>query len=126
MQLENQKYRTKFLMGGLPETTNSLRRAGHWAVLHKHAQTWKKNVSMCVFSNKPKKPLEKAQLILTRKSSVAPDPDGLVSSFKHIIDGLVACGVLADDKYSNIGMPTYLWEKAPKGEGSVEVEVIEV
>ena len=72
------------------------------------------------------KPLSRAKLTLTRYSSVCPDPDGLVSSFKSVLDGLVECGVLENDRFTNIGMPTYAWEKAPKNEGKAKVIVEEI
>lgn len=69
-------------------------------------------------------PLKKAQLILTRVSAVSPDSDGLVSSFKWVIDGLVRAGVLVNDGYGNIGMPEYRWEKGSRGQGKIRVVVI--
>lgn len=71
-------------------------------------------------------PLERARLTLTRYSSVAPDFDGLVSSFKHIIDGLIDAGVIVGDSMKVIGAPTYLWEKTSPAKGRVKVIVEEV
>lgn len=80
-------------------------------------------VSKIIGAKKPATPLERARLVLTRFSSVAPDPDGLVSGFKHVIDGLVQCGVLSNDRYDNIGMPDYRWQKVPPKAGRIRVEV---
>lgn len=82
-------------------------------------------IGMC-YAIKPKWPLKKAKLTLIRYSSVCPDSDGLVSGFKHIIDGLVIGRVLVNDKFENIGMPTYLWEKAAPRGGRIRVIVEEV
>ncbi len=68
-------------------------------------------------------PLKKAHLTLTRHSSIRPDSDGLVSSFKHVIDGLVDTKIIVDDDYKTIGMPTYLWEKAPAKKGYITIKV---
>lgn len=53
------------------------------------------------------------------------DHDNLVSGFKPIIDGLVRCGVLADDKWENIGFPVYHWEKSSPKDGKIIVLVEE-
>ncbi len=73
----------------------------------------------------PEKPLKKARLVLTRYSSNSPDFDGLVSSFKHVIDGLVDAGVIQNDKFENIGAPEYVWEKCGRRAGKITVEVFE-
>lgn len=71
----------------------------------------------------PDQPLEKAKLTLTRHSSRQPDFDGMVHSFKRIIDALVKCGILIDDNPDVIGSPTYKWAKAARGDGHIQVEV---
>ena len=89
------------------------------------ARKWKKMVSLVVVGKKPSQPLKKAKLTLTRYSSVCPDSDGLVSGFKRIVDGLVEAGILENDKFVNIGMPDYRWEKALPKNGRVTVTVEE-
>lgn len=79
-----------------------------------------------VLHGQPAAPLEKAKLTLERHSSVEPDFDGLVSSFKFIIDGLVDCGVLIGDKTSVIGRPDYQWVKASPKKGKIVVIVEEL
>lgn len=119
------KYRVEFTLNGLPATTNSMGRA-HWAVKAKEANNWKTQVCWKIKEHGgPLKPLEVARLTLTRFSSNEPDPDGLVSSFKHVIDGLVEACVLKNDKISNIGMPDYRWVKCRRGQGSIQVIVEE-
>lgn len=78
----------------------------------------------------------RATLRLTRHSSIEPDYDGLVYSFKALIDALqppkggkkprIGASVIVDDKPSVIGVPDYKWEKAPRGQGHVTIEVWEV
>lgn len=56
-----------------------------------------------------------------------PDSD----EFDHIDhclgndDGLRHGGVIEDDKFSNIGIPIYKWEKAAKNKGKIKVLVEE-
>lgn len=117
-------YRLEFELLGLPRMTNaSGRKSTHWRVLKKESDAWKLRVHQVVKSSRPFVPLKRAKLILTRCSSVCPDSDGLVSGFKHVIDGLVIAGVLENDRYENIGFPTYLWRKVKPGEGKIIVVV---
>lgn len=114
----------KLTLPGLPKMSNQLLR-GHWRVKHAHALRWKLAVSLACHGFKPRQPLISAALTCTRVSSSEPDFDGLVSGFKHLIDGLVECGVLATDKPSCIGQPKFEWRKcAPRG-GHVLIEVTE-
>lgn len=116
----------KFEIMGLPKMSNEGLRGTHWSVKAKEAKNWKNAVMFEVINKiniRAFKPLEKARLVLTRYSSTSPDADGLVSGFKHVIDGLVKAGVLANDKFTNIGMPDYRWEKCKKGQGKIRVEV---
>jgi hypothetical protein len=84
---------------------------------------WKEQVMYVVAGKKPPEPLKQAKLTLTRFSTTRPDPDGLTSSFKHIIDGLVLSGILEDDDHDHIGFPTYLWEKVPPKQGKIKIIV---
>lgn len=116
-------YKLEFTIDELPATTNSMGRA-HWAIKAKQARVWKVRVGWaCKKHGLPKAPLKTAHLTLIRYSSICPDADGLVSSFKHVIDGLVDIGVLENDKMANIGMPDYQWEKAPQKKGYIRVIV---
>lgn len=115
-------YTLEFKLPGLPKMTNKLR--VHWRVKQKHATLWKSIALTEVARNqRPARPLKRAMVTCTRHSSVEPDFDGLVSSFKHIIDALVLAEVIENDKPSVIGQPTYLWRKAPPGKGFVTVKV---
>lgn len=106
--------------------TNANGRA-HFIVKAKEAAKWKNLVVLSVgVSRRPPEPLKKAKLVLTRFSSVAPDFDGLVSGFKHIIDGLVLAKVIRDDKVITVGQPKYNWEQVGPGQGKIRVEVVEV
>lgn len=113
----------EFEIIGLPKMTNGFRRQ-HWTHRYKEAKKWKalvyEQVSLCKST-----PIAEPRLTLTRFSTREPDFDGLVSSFKHVIDGLVEAGAILDDKVSIIGQPTYLWEKAKPKQGKIKVRVEE-
>ena len=119
-------YYLEFKLDGLPKTTNAKRGFGHWAQYYRESVKWKKSLIPYFTSMKPSKPLKKARLTLTRYSSSQPDYDGLVSSFKHVIDALVDAGILENDKPQNIGRSTYTWEKAEKNKGYIRVLVEEI
>jgi Holliday junction resolvase RusA-like endonuclease len=122
----DEKFVLCFEINGLPKMTNTLRK--HWAVILKERKRWKGLVQNAVRLELGNtainfKPLERAQVTITRFSSTAPDYDGLVSAGKAILDGLVEAGVLVDDNVSVIGAPKYLWEKAAPKMGKVKVKV---
>ncbi len=68
-------------------------------------------------------PLKKAKLTLTRFSSIKPDFDNRVISFKPIIDGLVLAGVIEDDNEDVIGIPEYPHEKTSPRKGQIRIHV---
>lgn len=118
-------YTLEFELKGLTKMANQLYRGSFW-IKASHAKTWKRAVWAQVWHLRPPTPLEQAELMLTRLSSTEPDFDGLVSSFKNVIDGLVEHGVLANDKAKNIGQPEYKWEYAPRNKGKMKIKVTEV
>ncbi len=114
-------YRLEFKLMGLPKTTNA--NIGSWRARHGRAKKWKDAVVLATKGKAPANPLSRARLTLTRHSSVEPDFDGLVSSFKHVIDGLTEAGIIRDDKMSVIGQPTYFWQVTGRGSGFITVVV---
>jgi Holliday junction resolvase RusA-like endonuclease len=98
---------------------------GDWRKRAAEVRRWKAIVALHFAKQRPEKPLTKANLTFVRCSSRRPDEDGLVSGFKAVQDGLVECGILADDSFEVIGRPTYGWKKAPKNGGSIYVLVEE-
>lgn len=119
------KYSVEFEIAGLPKN-NANGSHGHWSQVQKEAKKWHTLVDYYVGLKKPETPLKKAKLTLIRRVSKCPDPDGLVISFKYVVDGLVRCGVLEDDNMGVIGMPDYRWEKAKPKHGSIFVKVEEI
>lgn len=121
-----QPYRLEFELYGLPKIISNASRNG-WRGLWAEKKKWKRavfeRVSFYAFTRDP---LTSAKLTLTRHSSKEPDFDGLVSSFKAVIDGLKEAGIIADDKMSIIGQPQYRWQKAKMKQGKISVAVEEI
>lgn len=116
-------YVLHFKINGLPKTTNAARSKG-WRNRYKEDNLWKKEVMVGVCQGKkPKKPLELARITLVRHSSNEPDYEGLVSTFKPILDALIITKVIVDDKVKNIGRPDYIWQYAPPKTGFIEITV---
>jgi hypothetical protein len=116
-------YRLEFHLPGLPPTPNHRQ---HWYVKAKSNREWRGAACLAAKAQKPARPLERAKVTYIRRSSRPLDADNLTASFKPVQDGLVDAGVLANDKWENIGFPTYLWEKAPMKQGGITVIVEEV
>lgn len=115
--------RIEFELDGLPKTTNAFKRS-HWTHSFKERKRWKTFVFYKLGEFRWEK-FSKPRLTLTRFSTTEPDFDGLVSSFKAVIDGLKVAGVIEDDKQSIIGQPLYKWEYAPPRKGKIRVVVEE-
>lgn len=117
-----QPYTLTLVLDGLPKVIANARM--HWRVKHNEMQAWKSKVFYAIQPNaRPKKPLAKAKITLTRHSSTCPDYDNLASSWKGAIDGLVMAGIIIDDNMNVIGMPDFRWEKAKPKEGHVTIKV---
>ena len=116
-------YHLKLDLPGLPRINTSDNR--HWRVRQREKKDWYFLVWIESHRFVPESPLVRAQVRITRHSSSEPDYENLTQGGKHILDGLVRAGVLADDKPSVIGQPEYRWEKAPPRKGHVTVEVWE-
>lgn len=120
-------YEASFQVNDLPMTFNTLTSKG-WRVRSNEKRKWHRIIQE-LFTIKglkiPPQPLMKAQLILTRYSSHTLDYDGLVGSFKYVIDGLVEMKVLEDDGMAQIGMPTFHWIKVAPKHGMIKVQIQE-
>jgi hypothetical protein len=118
------RYILELTISGLPKTINELNRK-HWAVKAKEAKHWKQMIYLLTQKKHPNAPLKKARLVLTRHSAICPDFDGLVSSFKHCIDGLIDAEIIENDKMTNIGQPEYNWVQAKRNAGQITIRVEE-
>lgn len=108
----------------LPKMINALLRQNFW-IIKKEKDLVYNHVFAKLAGKVPPKPFKKANLILTRYSSTCPDPDGLVSSFKFVVDAFVFYKVLENDRYDNIGMPQYSWRRCKRKEGKITIEIEE-
>jgi hypothetical protein len=115
-------YRLYFQIDSLPKMPNQIL-GSHWRTRSEHARLWKRLVWAAIANKKPRAPLQRATVTLARHSSVEPDDDGMRGSFKPVLDALVQCGVLVDDKRENIGSPICFWVKAPPKKGRIVVIV---
>lgn len=97
--------------------------------LHRQNKQWDFLILTLLREKKamPLSPLKKAHIRLIRHSHRTLDFDGLVGSFKPVVDSLVSAGVILDDRWSVLGK----WEVdqvfRPKKEGNLlEIFVSEV
>jgi Holliday junction resolvase RusA-like endonuclease len=114
-------YVLQFELPGLPRTTNGSH--GHWRTKAASVKKWKQAVFTKAWPRRPTEPLACAIITFTRCSSVEPDFDNLVISFKACMDGLRQAKIIVDDKKKNVGRPEYLWEYAPKGQGKIKIKI---
>lgn len=116
-----ENYELKLEIKKLPKTPNAIGKASIWQS-HAERHLWKRAIAAAIpIKERPPMPLEKAELVLTRHSSVEPDLDNLYSSFKFVIDALVHTGIIEDDKPSKIDLKCK-WQKAKRNEGKITIE----
>lgn len=99
----------------------------HWRKKKRDKHRWYDAVAAYCYGKRPRRPLKCARVRITRHTAANREPDfeNLTQGGKYLLDGLVRCGVLADDNPEVIGRPEYLWERAPRGRAHVTVEVWE-
>ncbi len=114
-------YRLEFTLPKLPKM--GLNANSNWRSRWAHAKSIKREVWRLTWPHRPPEPLEHAKVSIERCSSVRPDYDNLCAGAKHVVDGLVEAGILAGDKFENIGTPVYTWSKAAPSHGCVRVKV---
>ncbi len=124
-QGEEMSYTAKFIHHSLPHPVNVVERMP-WQQKRRYVRELKAEIAYLLIGKKPKEPLFEAKLTLVRCSSSEPDFDGLVSSFKYVVDTLKDCGVIVDDKMRNIGQSSYQWEYAPPKKGMIIVVIEEI
>jgi len=107
----------------LPKTVNELMRR-HYREVTKEKNRVYEAVGFGVMNHTPNKPFKEAKLYLTRHSAVQPDWDGLVSSFKFVIDALIKYKIIENDGPDNIGQSQVHWEKAPRLKGFITISWI--
>ncbi len=93
----------------LPKMPNQLL-GQHWRFRQEEAKSWHNEIGWRVAQKRPPKPLTKARLHCMRRSRNEPDFDGLVGSFKYVIDARVENRILHDDTPSVI-TAEYRWTR---------------
>ncbi len=117
-------YRITFEIDTLPQLQNARSKTSFWNY-HREAKNWVNWVALAIIGHLPDKPLNRANVTLTRCSSIEPDCDGLFSGMKAPLDALVKVGIIKDDRPSVINFQAK-WEKAPKNKGKIRFEIQEI
>ena len=109
----------EFEIKGLPDLPNRSRYR-HWAIQRKGVVKWQRLVMHeCYLAKISGLGLNRAVLSFERHSSVEPDFDNIVASFKGCQDALIKAGVIIDDKQAVIGQPSYKWVYRPRKQGGL-------
>ena len=117
------KYRLDIEMDGVTPL-NSADANNRWK-RKKARDLWFVKVRVAIGRDLPHEPLEHALVTITRCSSVPPDADNMYHGIKFLLDSLVACGIIADDKRDVIGMPVVKWRKAKPRQSKTLISVRE-
>jgi len=117
-------YRLEFTYHGVLRSLNDYMR-DHYKPRNAYFKSVKLNVFTSTIGRRPPVPLTCADIKLTRFHWRFLDWDGAVGSMKPLVDGLVECGVLADDDHKVLERWDVTQMKCKKGESRVEVVVTE-
>ncbi len=111
----------------LPKLPNTLLGA-RWFVRSANAKRWMRLIGDSIVTYKgdfwlvTELPLRKSVIHLTRRSPRQCDFDGLVGSFKPVLDALVKLLIIEDDSPNHIEC-SYEWAKVPRKEQGIVVSV---
>ena len=94
----------------VPPLPNQLLYA-HWGVKFRAAKRWKQRAKDACTSLGMKKLTGRPTIFLCRHTKVEPDYDNLVTSFKHVLDGVVLSGIIEDDGPDYIET-VYIWTRS--------------
>lgn len=119
-------YEIHFYIPGLPPMPNEFYSGKHYGERSREKDKWHMAVMAATCSKRPRLPLTRAHLKLIRFSPSRPDYDGLVGSFKLVVDGLVKAGVLIDDNLDVTGPWDCSWVKSKKPNWGVGVVVKQI
>lgn len=117
-------YEITFDLNELPPMPNKFYAGMHFSQRKKLKDQFSRSVFLATAHIRPSIPLKKYKLVLTRFSASEPDYDGLVGSFKVVVDGLVTNGILANDKLSMSGPWEVHWNKVKREQGFIRIKVI--
>ncbi len=109
----------------LPKSLNKKLRSNRFA-LNRENKAFDNIIACAVSGRLPNVPLTKAKISLVRHSHRFLDFDGVVGSFKPVVDALVSAGVLIDDSWKVLGPWTVDQFFRPKSEGPLlTISVVE-
>ena len=121
---ERPSYTLDLEISTLPKLPNQLLH-GHWSTVSRESRMWHDLVGWSVVAaRRPEAPLARARVWFTRRSRSEPDPDGLVGSFKYVLDALVSSRVLENDRRENVE-PIYNWLRAQQGSIRIQVQAVD-
>lgn len=112
----------EFKINEVPDSPNKLLGA-HWSKRKRHADKWKRLVWAKTWQLVPDQPFKKAKLTMIRFSTHKLDDDNLRSSFKAVVDALVAMNILVDDNPDVIGSPDVRQESTTRDKKCITVRV---
>lgn len=115
-------YIISFEVLSLPPMYNAHNRQ-HWGTKQKEKNNWTRLVGDSLYGKIPPTPFQFYTLRLCRHSSSEPDYDGLVSSWKYVVDALRYYKIIVDDKLSNSGPWICEWVKAPRNQQKISVTI---
>jgi Holliday junction resolvase RusA-like endonuclease len=118
-------YSLTFTINVLPITLNKALR-GSWKKWHGNFDVIQKIIHLKTIKTRPKVPIQKAHITLTRYSAGTLDRDNMFFTFKPVIDGLVNAGVIIDDGFNQVKELTPIQIKSKRKEARIEVHVQEL
>jgi hypothetical protein len=95
-------YELKIRVERLPDSLNK-KLNKHYLKRHSENKRFDHLIHFHCLNKLPTHPLTKAKIKIVRHSHRTLDFDGLVGSFKPVVDALVSCGVLKDDSWNVLG-----------------------
>lgn len=122
--LSSNPFKTRILLAGVPASVNRTN-GRHWGVRKKATDRWKLLVQCAVGYRKPNRPLNSFRLHIIRHSSNKLDRDNATASYKAIIDSLVSCGLIEDDRYSMMKALDVIQNYRPRKLGSITEIIVE-
>jgi len=118
------KYLISIVLPGLPKTPNELMKRNVIFLKRSERKKWAYYIGIRINKpSRPKEPLKKAKVSCVRYSPRCPDYEGLVGSFKFVIDALVYWEILKDDSMKIIGVPDFKWELCKANEARIKITI---
>jgi len=111
----------KLFIPVLPKLPNTLL-GSSWYVRSTHARKWRRYIGEALMEFQPVKKLQFAYVTLTRCSPRSCDFDGLVGSFKPVLDALVKNFAIEDDDPVHVSVE-YEWQKTARKEQGIKITV---